>query len=65
MAEAIYEENAVPEGLIPRLLEGMRTASIGRFFPPSTAQLEYVGSDGPRFVLTAMFTPCDCSSGQS
>jgi phenylpropionate dioxygenase-like ring-hydroxylating dioxygenase large terminal subunit len=58
-AEAIYTENSVASGLVPRLLEGVRTVSIGRFYPPSTAQLEYRGPDGPRFLLTAMFTPCD------
>lgn len=57
--EAIYHENARPDGLIPRLLEGQRLTSIGRFFPPATAQLEYSGPAGPRFLLTSMFTPGD------
>lgn len=57
--EAIYHENARPDGLIPRLMEGQRLSSIGRFFPPSIAQLEYRGPAGPRFLLTSMFTPCD------
>jgi phenylpropionate dioxygenase-like ring-hydroxylating dioxygenase large terminal subunit len=57
--EAVYTENAVAGGLLPRLLEGMRTVSIGRYFPPSSAQLEYRGPRGPRFLLTAMFTPVD------
>ncbi|MBL9187662.1 MAG: aromatic ring-hydroxylating dioxygenase subunit alpha [Opitutaceae bacterium] len=57
--EAIYHENARPDGLIPRLLEGQRLTSVGRFFLPATAQLEYTGADGPRFLLTSMFTPCD------
>jgi phenylpropionate dioxygenase-like ring-hydroxylating dioxygenase large terminal subunit len=56
-AEAVYVEDGVADGWIPRLLEGRRTASIGRFFPPSTAQLEYRGPRGPRFVMTAFFTP--------
>jgi phenylpropionate dioxygenase-like ring-hydroxylating dioxygenase large terminal subunit len=56
-AEAVYEEDGVADGWIPRLLEGRRTASIGRFYPPSTAQLEYRGPHGPRFVMTAFFTP--------
>ena len=59
MAEAIYAETGPPAGWIPRLLEGGRTASIGRFFPPATAQLEYRARRGPTFVLTAMYTPCD------
>ncbi|MDP3072749.1 MAG: aromatic ring-hydroxylating dioxygenase subunit alpha [Opitutaceae bacterium] len=57
--EAIYQENARPDGLIPRLMEGRRQTSIGRFFPPGTAQLEYTGPAGPQFLLTSMFTPCD------
>jgi phenylpropionate dioxygenase-like ring-hydroxylating dioxygenase large terminal subunit len=57
--EAIYHENARPDGLIPRLMEGQRLTSVGRFFPPATAQLEYRGPAGPRFLLTSMFTPCD------
>ena len=59
MAEAYYEENLRPKGFVPRLLEGERKASIGRFYPPSTAQLEYEGPRGPQFVLTAWFTPID------
>jgi hypothetical protein len=57
--EAIYSENSRPEALIPRIFEGVRTESIGRYFPPTTAQLEYRGKNGPRFILTAMFTPVD------
>jgi len=59
MAEAVYEENREPQSLIGRLFEGRRTTSVGRFFPPSTAQLEYRGTQGPRFLLTAHFTPLD------
>ncbi len=57
--EAVYHENARPDGLIPRLMEGQRQTSIGRFFPPATAQLEYTGPAGPKFLLTSTFTPCD------
>ena len=59
MAEAVYREDGVPDGLIPRLLEGARATSIGRFFPPGTAQLEHAGPKGTQFLLTAHFTPCD------
>jgi phenylpropionate dioxygenase-like ring-hydroxylating dioxygenase large terminal subunit len=59
MAEAIYTENFRPKGLIPRLLEGERGTSIGRYYRPTTAQLEYAGRNGPRFLLTAWFTPID------
>ena len=57
--EAIYAENRRPEGIIPRLMEGHRLSSVGRFFTPDTAQLEYRGPTGPRFLLTSRFTPCD------
>lgn len=56
-AEAIYTEESRPAGWIPRLLEGQRVSSIGRYFPACTAQLEYRGPQGPKFVLTSMFTP--------
>jgi phenylpropionate dioxygenase-like ring-hydroxylating dioxygenase large terminal subunit len=57
--EAIYHENTRPDGIIPRLMEGQRLSSVGRFFPPGTAQLEYRGPAGARFLLTSRFTPCD------
>lgn len=57
--EAVYVENRRPEGFIPRLLEGERQVSVGRYFPPDTAQLEYRGPHGPKFLLTSHFTPCD------
>ena len=54
MAEAIYAETAPPAGWIPRLLEGGRNASIGRFFTgdrrrwPSTAESAARRSCSPR-----------------
>lgn len=56
-AEAIYLENARPEALMPRLLEGLRATSVGRFFPPATAQLAFEGPDGPRLAITVFFSP--------
>lgn len=55
--EAIYHEAARPKAWMPRLLEGKRMTSIGRFFPPTTAQLAFEGESGPRLVITAFFSP--------
>jgi phenylpropionate dioxygenase-like ring-hydroxylating dioxygenase large terminal subunit len=56
-AEAIYVENARASALLPRMLEGARVASIGRFFPPSTGQVAFEGKNGLRFAITVFFTP--------
>jgi phenylpropionate dioxygenase-like ring-hydroxylating dioxygenase large terminal subunit len=61
-AEAIYTEHARTRAWMPRLLEGERLKSIGRFFPPTTAQLAFEGARGPKLVITALFAPetrCD------
>jgi phenylpropionate dioxygenase-like ring-hydroxylating dioxygenase large terminal subunit len=56
-AEAVYEENMRPSALIPRLLEGLRATTIGRFLPPAIGQLVFEGRGGVRFALTVVFTP--------
>lgn len=56
-AEAVYVENALASGIVPRMLEGRRTASIGRFFPPTTGQITFEGPSGPRLAITVFFTP--------
>jgi phenylpropionate dioxygenase-like ring-hydroxylating dioxygenase large terminal subunit len=55
--EAVYHEDRRANALIPRLIEGKRLTGIGRFLPPTTAQLVYEGEAGPKFVLTAFFSP--------
>lgn len=57
MVKIDYTADSSPRGLIPTLLERGRSSSHARFFPPSTAQIEYRDESGPRFILTAMFTP--------
>jgi phenylpropionate dioxygenase-like ring-hydroxylating dioxygenase large terminal subunit len=57
MVEAIYEENVRPKAWMPRLLEGKRARSVGRFFPPTTAQLAFESDTGPKLVITAFFAP--------
>ena len=56
-AEAKYVENARPSALMPRLLEGLRGASLGRFYPPATGQVAFEGDGGLRLATTVFFTP--------
>jgi len=56
-AEAVYVENARPAALMPRMLEGLRGRSIGRFFPPTTGQVAFEGPRGLRLAITVFFTP--------
>jgi phenylpropionate dioxygenase-like ring-hydroxylating dioxygenase large terminal subunit len=56
-AEAEYLENAKPSGLMPRLLEGLRGSSLGRFFPPATGQVAFEGGGALRLAITVFFTP--------
>jgi phenylpropionate dioxygenase-like ring-hydroxylating dioxygenase large terminal subunit len=56
-AEAEYVENAKPSGLMPRLLEGLRGSSLGRFFPPATGQVAFEGAGALRLAITVFFTP--------
>jgi len=56
-AEAIYIENAQAKALMPRVLEGKRTASIGRFFLPSTGQVAFENTKGLKLAVTVFFVP--------
>ena len=56
-AEARYVENARPAALMPRLLEGLRGESLGRFYPPATGQVAFEGAGGLRLAITVFFTP--------
>ena len=57
--EATYHEHARAEGIMPRLFEGKRTVSIGRYFPPTIGQLEFRTDRGLSVSLTAIFVPED------
>lgn len=57
MAEAVYVENAQAQALMPRVLEGKRTASIGRFFLPSTGQVAFENTRGLKLAVTVFFVP--------
>jgi phenylpropionate dioxygenase-like ring-hydroxylating dioxygenase large terminal subunit len=63
-AEAIYVENARASALMPRLLEGLRTTSIGRFFPPTIGQIAFEGPSGLRLAITVFFTPEDATTNR-
>ena len=56
-AEAVYLEEAKPSGLLPRLLEGKRGVSIGRFFPPAVGQVAFETEGKLRLAITVFFTP--------
>jgi phenylpropionate dioxygenase-like ring-hydroxylating dioxygenase large terminal subunit len=56
-AEAVYVENAQAQALMPRVLEGKRTASIGRFFLPSTGQVAFENTKGLKLAVTVFFVP--------
>lgn len=58
-AEAEYLENARASALMPRLLEGLRTTSLGRYFPPCIGQLAFEGPKGLRLAITVVFAPQD------
>lgn len=57
--EAVYHENARAQGLMPRLLEGDRTISIGRYFAPNVGQLVFETKRGLSVSLIAILTPVD------
>ncbi len=56
-AEAIYHEGAAAGGLIPRLLEGRRLRSVGRFYPPGIAEVAFEGERGLRLSVAVIFGP--------
>lgn len=56
-AEAIYVENARATALMPRMLEGKRTASVGRFSLPSTGQVAFENTKGLKLSITVFFVP--------
>lgn len=56
-AMAIYREDARAQGALPRLLEGMRGESIGRYFPPATGQVAFRNARGLVFAVSVTFAP--------
>lgn len=56
-AEARYIENTQAQALMPRVMEGKRTASVGRFFPPSIGQVAFENTKGLKLAITVFFVP--------
>lgn len=54
---ASYTEDSRPNALMPRMLEGQRGKSLGRFFPPTIGQVAFEGERGLRLAITVFFTP--------
>ncbi|HEX8450085.1 MAG TPA: aromatic ring-hydroxylating dioxygenase subunit alpha [Allosphingosinicella sp.] len=58
-AEAIYLEGRAASGLMPRLLEGKRVTSVGRYYPPSIAEVAFEGESGLKLSVAVIFGPED------
>lgn len=58
-AEAVYLEGSTPAGLLPRLLEGRRVKSIGRFYPPTIAEVAFEGERDLKLSVVVIFSPED------
>lgn len=56
-AAAIYDEDRRPAGWMPRLLEGHRLRSIGRYYPPTIAEVAFEGPHGLVASITVVFAP--------
>ncbi len=56
-AEAVYFEGAKPAGLMPRLLEGKRVRSIGRYYPPTIAEVAFEGESALKLSVAVVFGP--------
>lgn len=55
--EARYDEEQARLAWLPRLFEGSRKTLVGRYLPPTIAQLAFDGADGPTLAITVVFTP--------
>jgi len=58
-AEATYFEHARASGLLSRIFEGTRFASIGRLYPPTIAEVAFEGRHGLQLSVTVVFGPED------
>jgi phenylpropionate dioxygenase-like ring-hydroxylating dioxygenase large terminal subunit len=56
-AEAVYREGSKPAGLMPRLIEGKRVRSIGRYYPPTIAEVAFEGESGLKLSVAVVFGP--------
>lgn len=55
--EARYTEAGTESAWLPRLFEGRRTTSIGRYVAPTIAQLAFESDDAFTLAITVVFVP--------
>lgn len=55
--QARYEEAHLPQTFLPRLIEGKRVSSTGRYFAPLTGQVSFENSRGLTIAITVVFSP--------
>ena len=58
-AEASYVEEHLPQTLLPRIIEGKRIRSIGRYYAPLTGQVAFENSKGLTIAITVVFSPVE------
>lgn len=56
-AEAVYREDSRPAAWMPRLLEGHRLRSIGRYHPPTIGEVAFEGEKGLKLSIAVVFVP--------
>jgi hypothetical protein len=57
--EAVYDEDSRASALMPRIMEGRRLRSIGRYFAPTIGQVAFEGAKGLTLAITVVFSPED------
>lgn len=58
-AEAVYLEGSTAAGLLPRMIEGKRSRSLGRFYPPTIGEVAFEGEAGLKLSVAVVFGPED------
>lgn len=55
--EARYAEEHLPQTLLPRVIEGKRIESRGKYFAPLTGQVTFENSSGLTIAISVIFSP--------
>lgn len=58
-AEAVYEENRQNTALLSAVMEGRRSRSIGRLWPPTMGEVRLEAARGAMLSITVVFSPTD------
>ena len=58
-AEAVYEENRQNTALLSAFMEGRRSRSIGRLWPPTMGEVRLEAAQGAILSITVVFSPTD------